>query len=403
MRADRVTATGSVAFQGGGVNSTNTLTMTNSVVSDNKGTDHGGGIHLYGNSTISDSQVTNNDAWILAGGINSAGPLTLTRTTVSRQQRKRGRRRDRLRRRRRPADPRRQRRHRQHRILRRRNLQLWEHGLDHERQHRQRQRRLGGLRWHQRPGAIVISDSTLANNQASDEGGAICARASLVINTSSITGNDALFGGGIDASGSTSIYRSTLSGNTAAADGGGIRASGTVSIVESTLSGNTGFFGGAIKSYGTLTINRSTISGSNAAFGGGVPIPFNPAEATIVNSTLWNNTGSLGGGILTYGTQRVLSSTIAYNTGGLSASGGGIHAVNTGSAEIRNSILALNAAVYPNAPGTVTSGGHTPSARRPAVPVGWVATSPAWRARGSRPVRRATAARRSRCFSAAPP
>lgn len=252
-------------------------------------------------------------------------------------------------------------------------------------------------------GAIVISDSTLANNQASDEGGAICARASLVINTSSITGNDALFGGGIDASGSTSSYRSTLSGNTAAADGGGIRASGTVSIVESTLSGNTGFFGGAIKSYGTLTINRSTISGSNAAFGGGVPIPFNPAEATIVNSTLWNNTGSLGGGILTYGTQRVLSSTIAYNTGGLSASGGGIHAVNTGSAEIRNSILALNAAVYPNVAGTVTSGGHN-AVGSTTGSSGWVGSDLTGVATpGSRAGPASNGGRRSRCFSAPPP
>jgi predicted outer membrane repeat protein len=374
LSMDGVTVTANKAFQGGGVNSTKTLSMTNSVVSDNLGTDHGGGIHLYGNTTITDSEVVNNDAWILAGGINSGGPLTLTRTTVSGNTAGSG-----------------------GGVIAyvggnapltlddsdvTGNTALGSGGIfsygstiwitnGSTVNDNVAQQDCGGI---SSSGAIVVVSSTVSGNEAAENGGGICSGGSLTLSSSTVSGNRGLFGGGVYSTGSMLVYRSTLSGNTADQDGGAIRATGSVNVVESTLSGNTGFFGGAVKSYGTLTINRSTVAGNSAAFGGGVAILFSPAEATVVNSTFWGNTGTVGGGILTYGALRVLSSTIASNAAWQSAgNGGGIHVVYTGSSEIRNSIVVNNVGASPNVEGTVTSFGHNVVGDTTGSS-GWVAT-----------------------------
>jgi len=77
--------------EGGGIyNDVGTVTITNSVVSDNSagvsvefpvGT--GGGISNYGTLTISNSTITSNQVELVGGGIANAGTLTITNSTIS--------------------------------------------------------------------------------------------------------------------------------------------------------------------------------------------------------------------------------------------------------------------------------------------------------------------------------
>ena len=55
-------------------------------------------------------------------------------------------------------------------------------------------------------------------------------------------------------------------------EGGGICSRGAVTITNSTISGNTASWGGGINHLGsgTLTVTNSTISGNSASFGGGI-------------------------------------------------------------------------------------------------------------------------------------
>jgi hypothetical protein len=99
------------------------------------------------------------------------------------------------------------------------------------------------------------------------------------------------------------ISMSTLGGNSAA-QGGGIDNRGMLRISNSTLSGNIAntrgnAFGGAISNGGTLTISNSTLSG-NGAFG-----------------TL----GSFGGDIISGGTATLQNSIVANSTSGGNCSG----------------------------------------------------------------------------------
>ena len=76
--------------EGGGIyNDVGTVTITNSVVSNNSagvsvefpvGT--GGGISNYGTLTITNSTITSNQVELIGGGIANAGPLTITNSTI---------------------------------------------------------------------------------------------------------------------------------------------------------------------------------------------------------------------------------------------------------------------------------------------------------------------------------
>lgn len=108
--------------------------------------------------------------------------------------------------------------------------------------------------------------------------------------------------------------------------GGGIyNYGGTVTINSSTISGNSAVYGGGIFNYAgaTLTINNSTISNNHVtdvdgfgAMGGGI---YDRATITINNSTITGNTASDGGGIYTAGIVDLNRNIISGN----SASSGG--------------------------------------------------------------------------------
>lgn len=125
----------------------------------------------------------------------------------------------------------------------------------------------------------------------------------------------------------------------------------TATIVESTIRNNSAKVGGAICNGGGLTIIRSTFNGNTALEARGGGAIFNYGTLHVANSTFSGNTaaGGVGGAIhdgelvgLTGGAQ-IDSSTISGNTAALGASpGGGIDNMVGLPIYMQNSIVADN-------------------------------------------------------------
>ena len=352
--AELVTVSANTAFQGGGINSDGSLTMTDSVVSDNVGTDHGGGVYAFGPATFADTAVIGNTGWILGGGIVGGGPTTLVRTTVSGNHASSGggviaywgAESPLL-----VTDS----------LIAANSAGLAAGILSYGSTVTSTRSTIsandasgdcGGVRT---SGTIWLVDTAVVDNEAGGEGGGVCAGGSTILSNSTVSGNRAFAGAGLRLAGGSFLYRSTLTGNVADQEGGAIFNSGFLTILESTLSANTGASGGRVKNGGSLIADRSTITANSAVFGGGI---YNRSLATVVNSTVWANSATIGGGILTTEGLRVLSSTIGANTATGQYEGGGVHVLGTASAEIRNSIVAGNSGGSPNVAGSVTSLGH---------------------------------------------
>ena len=150
-------------------------------------------------------------------------------------------------------------------------------------------------------GYLSVTSSTIGGNTAGSSGGGIFAFGGLLTVTSStISGNTASSDGGGIYNHTDYLYllrvtSSTISGNSAGRFGGGI--SGNASVVNSTISGNEADFGGGIAGSGNVT--DSTISGNRANHsGGGVYGPFALVRSTITDNRADadnNGTGSGGG------------------------------------------------------------------------------------------------------------
>jgi len=139
--------------------------------------------------------------------------------------------------------------------------------------------------------------------------------------------------GGILNGGTLTITNSTVTGNSASNEGGGILNGGALTVISSTISGNrAGGFGennfpgngGGIFSQGTLTISNSTISGNSAwgdafkgpGYGGGI----SGAGVEINNSTISDNSATIGGGI-SAGGNVAIGNTILNNNSGANIDG----------------------------------------------------------------------------------
>ncbi len=144
-------------------------------------------------------------------------------------------------------------------------------------------------------GKLSISDSAFSGNSASDDGGAISNYwGELSIVNSTFSRNSAKFGGGaISNTGELSISDSTFIGNSDEFGGGAIENWGDLSITNSTFSGNSAdrgnnFYvsrGGAIENADKLSIINSTFSGNSADKGGAI---FNGEDGKlrIINSII---------------------------------------------------------------------------------------------------------------------
>jgi predicted outer membrane repeat protein len=177
-----------------------------------------------------------------------------------------------------------------------------------------------------------------------------------------ITGGHASVGGGIDNSGGLTIDDCVVSGNTADSSGGGIRSGlgSTLLISNSTITGNSApvtvpAAGGGIVSSSLATIRGSAIQGNSAYNGGGLNVQ--AGSVTITDSTIRDNDGPFGGGILSYGALTVLDSAITDNTA--TFDGGGIFISGTLSP---TSLVLSNATLSGNTSGRNGGGLYATSA-----------------------------------------
>lgn len=166
------------------------------------------------------------------------------------------------------------------------------------------------------------------------------------------------YGGSVTVSGnnSTGVFRISADTtvelhNLTITDGytnSGVYNAGTLTVMYSTISGNNAVFGGGILNTGTLTVTNSTVSGNSASFGGGGIFNSDTATLTVTNGTISGNSAAYqGGGISSRGSLTVTNSTISGNSvidDSVISGGGGIRNQTTGTLTLSNSIVALNSA-----------------------------------------------------------
>jgi CSLREA domain-containing protein len=123
-------------------------------------------------------------------------------------------------------------------------------------------------------GRAQISGVTLSAGNVTGSGGAMFNLSELTLLSSAITGNRASENGGgvYNAPGATfTLQDSTLADNHAGADGGALAdGGGTISVTNSTLSGNTaGGLGGGLANAGSALLESTTLANNQSASGGG--------------------------------------------------------------------------------------------------------------------------------------
>jgi hypothetical protein len=171
----------------------------------------------------------------------------------------------------------------------------------------------------------IINSNTVTNTASYDGGGLYLSGASIsvIISGGTISGNSTRNGGGIySASGSLSISAAAISRNTASANGGGLYVTGSTA----------------------LNISKSVVSGNRASTGGG-GLRLVSATATLINSLITGNVNdganADGGGFSNGGTAYIYNSTITGNY--TTRYGGGLYGAGT----VSNSIIWGNASGGP--------------------------------------------------------
>lgn len=243
------------------------LTLTNDTISGNTASSSGGGVYASDPLTVSGSTITGNTSTALfGGGIESKYRATITNSTISG------------------------------------NTASVGGGIDS----------LGDL---------SVTGSQITSNQASGQGGGGIGQefGSLSLTGSTVSGNSASgnAGGGVfDASEyGTTINSSTISGNTAVRGGGldlrgydfgNSPGSNPVIVENSTITQNQAGGGAGIEigedvATTPITVESSTLSanqGSSNSFGGGLLISGSvDAPFDLVDSTISGNTATDGGGV----------------------------------------------------------------------------------------------------------
>ncbi len=206
----------------------------------------------------------------------------------------------------------------------------------------------GGGLYNASTGALSVTDSVIADNEADGDGGGIRA-SKMTISDSVVSGNEAkgtnVYGGGIASIGVMTATRVTVTGNYSNDLGGGIYNSLDYAILtECTISDNVANdSGGGIVNSDTLTITHSTIYSNTAGqYGGGI---YHLSDNLTLNNSLvhGNSAAKSGGGIESSDALEMNNSTISGNIS--NGSGGGFYA-GDGNVEISSSTIVNNVADF---------------------------------------------------------
>ncbi|MBN3941766.1 DUF4347 domain-containing protein [Nostoc sp. NMS9] len=187
------------------LNNNTSLNLTQSIVSDNRGTV--GGIFNKGTLSLTRSTVSSNRGSSLGGGIFNKGNLSLTNSIVSGNG--------------------------------------------------------ASTNYSSASGGGIFNIGTLSLTGSTISGNGVSASGQSRYEPDPYPS----YGGGIYNSGSVSLSNSTISGNSALS-GGGISNSGILNITNTTVSGNraSGGYGGGISNEGILNLNSTTITNNTAEY-----------------------------------------------------------------------------------------------------------------------------------------
>ncbi len=226
--------------------------------------------------------------------------------------------------------------------------------------------RIGGI-WNE--GTMTLTNSTVSDNTSTTAGGGILNRGTLMMVDSTVSRNSSVdTGGGIRNLGTMTLTNTTVSDNASPQTGGGIQNTGTLTLFDCTVSRNAATRGGASgigNTQGELAIVNSTVSGNITERGGGGGVGNERGNVLIDNSIVTENTrlgisntstGTLtivdsvvsrnwGGGIRSSAVLTVFNSTVSENIG---AEGAGILTHRDGPLRLTNSVRLVNSTVSGN-------------------------------------------------------
>ena len=151
---------------------------------------------------------------------------------------------------------------------------------------------------------VSISGLTLTGGDNDDFGGAIKNSENLDLDGVAIVGNRSVFGGGVsnELTGTLMLSNSTLANNEASQDGGGIFTRGTLAATNVTISGNyAAINGSAITSAGDssaalLSLTNATLSNNTGGEGVYFDSGVGPTTATFNNTIIDSPITSVGNG-----------------------------------------------------------------------------------------------------------
>ncbi|HET9730839.1 MAG TPA: choice-of-anchor Q domain-containing protein, partial [Acidimicrobiia bacterium] len=172
----------------------------------------------------------------------------------------------------------------------------------------------------------VTIDGVVVRNGAAGKGnggGILVSRNSaLTLTKSTVSGNTASQGGGIEVDGTATVSQSTITGNTASGKGGGIYNAGTLTVQNSTFTANTANGGGGIGSSSTVNITAATVTGNNSNNSNGGGLYRNGGTFNVTSSIIASNNASSGRDC--YGSPNFIGTNILQYTPGCNPTGGTI-------------------------------------------------------------------------------
>ncbi len=178
-------------------------------------------------------------------------------------------------------------------------------------------------------GATVVSNSSdVSGNQAFAGGGLFIQEAILQFTESSLRENTAIVGGGglVNLDSQATLQTALINANEAAEDGGGIYNNGHLTMNSVVISENLsdGAGGGLFNAGGVAHLYSVTFQKNEAKAGGGI-LSFD-GEILLDKSTLSGNlaTQQMGGGILSHSSQLTLQNQTAINNNHAVVAGGGM-------------------------------------------------------------------------------
>jgi predicted outer membrane repeat protein len=199
--------------------------------------------------------------------------------------------------------------------------------------------------------SLLITDSQVLSNTSQSGGGGIYSQGALEVISSTIAHNNAdSVGGGLSVESSATLSGTTVYSNTSFAGGGGLNAAATASLgmVNSEVSENYtyGGDGGGIRSLGNLVLTDTFVvrniadAGPGDTYGGGI---YHQTGRFSLIGNVSSNRAKHGAAInLDSGTAVIRSSFIAFNRA-VAGDGGAIHNASS-SALLDNSTIFGNTA-----------------------------------------------------------